>query len=151
MAEVGAIELARNLYAPCRARRAVSEWVGRDHAALELVVLVASELVTNAVQHADIGSDRRWILILLSRGDNFFRLAVTDPGSTFSKPYLIPLHLPSLSQRGEDGRGLAIVAKLAQGRWGSHTLPHSRHRVVWCHLDTDLTTAQAEAGLSIAV
>ena len=142
--ELGVVELTRDDHAPRRAREAVTGWVGRSHPARDILILAVSELTTNAVRHADVGPGRRWLVIQLSQGTDYFRLAVTDPGSLFSVPYHIPLQAPRLNGQAEDGRGLAIVAKLSRGRWGSHTLPQAAHRVVWCHLDADPTSAEAE-------
>jgi anti-sigma regulatory factor (Ser/Thr protein kinase) len=112
---MGIIELTRNTHAPRRAREAVTAWAGRDHAALDVLTLVASELVTNAVQHADTGCDRRWVLVQLSQGIDFLRLTVTDPGSLFSAPYRVPAQ-EQFNDKAEGGRGLAIVAELSRGR-----------------------------------
>ncbi|WP_433435350.1 ATP-binding protein [Nonomuraea sp. CA-141351] len=144
LVELGISELTRNALALRLARQAVTAWIGRDHPAREAAMLAASELVTNAVKHADTGFDRRWVRIQLSRSEDFLRLAVTDPGSTVSVPYCIPPQLPSLNRRAENGRGLAIVATLSRGRWGSHILPQSAHRVVWCYLDTNPTEPDIE-------
>jgi anti-sigma regulatory factor (Ser/Thr protein kinase) len=138
MTEMGIIELARNSHAPRRAREAVTAWAGPDHAALDVLTLAASELVTNAVQHADTGCGRRWVLVQLFRGIDFLRLTVTDPGSLFSAPYRIPMQ-EQFNDEAEGGRGLAIVAELSCGRWGSHLLPQSMHRVVWCDLGVDIS------------
>jgi anti-sigma regulatory factor (Ser/Thr protein kinase) len=135
---MGIIELARNSHAPRRAREAVTAWTGRDHAALDVLTLAASELVTNAVQHADTGCDRRWVLVQLSQSVDFLHLTVTDPGSLFSAPYRIPRQ-EQFNDKAEGGRGLAIVAELSRGRWGSHLLPPSMHRVVWCDLGVDMS------------
>lgn len=115
------------------------------HAALDGLVLAVSELVTNAVTHADTGCDRRWVLVQLFEGAGFFRLAVTDPGSMFSSPH----HIPSQQQKikgAEDGRGLAIVAELSRGRWGTSRMPISMHRVVWCDLDIEVSEFDADSG-----
>ncbi len=136
--EIGIIELARNIHAPRYAREAVTAWAGRDHAALDVLTLAVSELVTNAVQHADAGCDRQWVLVQLSQGIDFLRLTVTDPGSLFSAPYRIPVR-EHFNDRAEGGRGLAIVAELSRGRWGSHRLPQKMHRVVWCDMGVDIS------------
>lgn len=146
--EIGIIELTRDNQAPYRAREAVTGWVGCSHPAREILILATSELVTNAVTHADHGHGRRWLRVQLAQGVDFFRLAVTDPGSMSSVPYRIPPQVPHLNQDAEQGRGLAIVANLSRGRWGSHLLPHGCHRVVWCLLDTE-PTEPTEADIDI--
>ncbi|MFI6316537.1 ATP-binding protein [Nonomuraea sp. NPDC050556] len=133
--ELGVVELTRDDRAPYRAREHVTSWVGSSHPAREMLILATSELVTNAVTHADLGHGRCWVLVQLARGVDFFRLAVTDPGSVFSQPYRIPLQAPRLGRNAETGRGLGIVASLSRGRWGTYVLPQTAQRVVWCHLD----------------
>jgi anti-sigma regulatory factor (Ser/Thr protein kinase) len=51
--ELGAVRLALSDRAPRLAREAVNGWLGADHPAREIVILAASELVTNAVRHSD--------------------------------------------------------------------------------------------------
>ncbi|WP_194244264.1 ATP-binding protein [Nonomuraea phyllanthi] len=145
MQKLGMIELTRDDQAPRRAREAVTGWVGRSHPAREMLVLAASELVTNAVVHADYGDGRHWLLIQLAQGDELFRLAVTDPGPALPVPHHVPLQIPRMDRNAEQGHGLAIVAALSRGRWGTHLLPHSRHRVVWCHLDVQPSEADIES------
>jgi anti-sigma regulatory factor (Ser/Thr protein kinase) len=138
LTELGDAKLMRDTQAPRLARETVTAWIGRSHPVRDVLVLVASELVTNAVQHADSGCDRRWILVQLSQGIDFLRLTVTDPGSLFSAPYRIPTQ-EQANDKAEGGRGLAIVAELSHGRWGSHLLSTSMHRVVWCDVSVDIS------------
>jgi anti-sigma regulatory factor (Ser/Thr protein kinase) len=138
LTELGEAKLVRDTQAPRLARETVTAWVGHSHPARDVLVLAASELVTNAVQHADPGCDRRWVLVHLSQGIDFLRLTVTDPGSLFSAPYRIPAR-DQFDDKAEGGRGLAIVAELSRGRWGSHLLSPSMHRVVWCDVGVDLS------------
>ncbi|MFC4011328.1 ATP-binding protein [Nonomuraea purpurea] len=144
--ELGVIQLGRNDRAPHLAREAVTAWTGTTHPAREILILVASELVTNAVKHAALDIDPSgnldWVKLELSQGPEFLRLVVTDPGSASSTPSCIPMQAPNLY--AEQGRGLAIVENLSRGRWGSHRLPASGHRVVWCYLDLSPTPAQLE-------
>jgi anti-sigma regulatory factor (Ser/Thr protein kinase) len=138
LTELGEAKLVRDAQAPRLARETATAWIGRSHPARDVLVLAASELVTNAVQHADTGCDRRWVLVQLSQGIDFLRLTVTDPGSLFSAPYRIPTR-EQFNDKAEGGRGLAIVAELSRGRWGSHLLPPSMHRVVWCDVGVDIS------------
>ncbi|MEV6036834.1 ATP-binding protein [Nonomuraea sp. NPDC052116] len=144
--ELGVIQLARDERAPYLAREAVTAWAGAEHPAREILVLVASELVTNAVKHVALeigpGSDLDGIEVKLSQGRDFLRLVVTDPGSACSTPSCIPMQASNLYAM--QGRGLAIVDRLSRGRWGSHQLHASGHRVVWCHLDLSPTPAELE-------
>ncbi|MGN9783304.1 ATP-binding protein [Nonomuraea sp. ZG12] len=136
LTELGEAKLVRDAQAPRLARETVTAWIGRSHPVRDVLVLVASEMVTNAVRHADTGCDRRWVLVHLSQGIDFLRLTVTDPGSLFSAPHRIPAQ-EQLSDKAEGGRGLAIVAELSRERWGSQLLPPSMHRVVWCDVDVE--------------
>lgn len=143
--ELGAIQLACSTRAPYLAREAITTWLGGAHAAREIVILAASELVTNAVKYADAtgtGDGPGEIALKLSQDTIVLRLAVTDPGSRCSTPARIPLQAPNLHP--ENGRGLAIVENLSRGRWGSYRMPGSGYRHVWCHLDRHPTAAQLE-------
>ncbi|GAA3677492.1 hypothetical protein GCM10022224_047010 [Nonomuraea antimicrobica] len=142
---IGTIGLTCGVRAPSLARQAVGVWLEPEHPAREIVVLAASELVTNAVRYADTSSsnaDPEAITLELGQGPDYLRLAVTDPGSACSTPSRIPLQAPSL--HAERGRGLAIVAALSRNRWGSHRVPPDGLRLVWCHLDLDPSPAQLE-------
>ncbi|MEU6787260.1 ATP-binding protein [Nonomuraea angiospora] len=139
---IGTIRLARDGRAPSRARQSVSVWLEPDHPALEIAVLAASELVTNAVRYAGPGGGTETITLELHQGRDYLRLVVTDPGSSCSTPSRIPLQAPSLD--AERGRGLAIVEALSRNRWGSHRVPPDGLRLVWCHLDLNPTPAQVE-------
>jgi anti-sigma regulatory factor (Ser/Thr protein kinase) len=133
LTDLGEAKFARDTQAPRLARETVTAWIGHSHPVRDVLVLAASELVTNAVQHAGAGCGRQWVLVQLSQGIDFLRLTVTDPGSLFSAPYRIPMR-EQFNDKAEGGRGLAIVAELSRGRWGSHLLPPCMHRVVWCDL-----------------
>jgi anti-sigma regulatory factor (Ser/Thr protein kinase) len=78
------------------------------------VVLVTSELVTNAIRHA--GAD---LLVRLVREQDQIRLEVTDP-----LPELPELRRPDL----DSGRGLHIVGAVAD-RWGVVPIPGVGKRV----------------------
>jgi two-component sensor histidine kinase len=87
---------------------------------LERAVLVANELVTNAVVHAR--TDLRLGVEL--RGD-WLHIAVRD-----GSPRL--LRTVSFDPEAEDGRGLRLVELLARA-WGVHPHPDGG-KVVWCTL-----------------
>jgi hypothetical protein len=91
------------------ARKVITEWLGDEHAAREIVILAASELVTNAVKYTDATrsiDDLGQITINLSHDATILRLAVTDPGSCSAPAHIPPQALDPYSERG---RGLAIV------------------------------------------
>ena len=88
-------------------RRALDEW-GVDPEACDTAVLCLSELVTNAVIHADSGCAVRALL-----EDDVLTVTVRDRGS----PYAAPVELAEEPLRVH-GRGLQVVEALAT-RWGS--------------------------------
>lgn len=108
--------------APSQARELLAascrEWAVPQY--LETGALVVSELVTNAVRHAetDIGLD----LTLTGEG---LTVAVHDEGA--GAPAIVPP-----AERLAGGRGLAIVESLS-AEWGVET--GQRGKTVWCRLD----------------
>jgi anti-anti-sigma regulatory factor/anti-sigma regulatory factor (Ser/Thr protein kinase) len=112
--------------APAAARVFVRDILGYwqqalpDGGVLELAVLLANELVTNAVVHAR--TDLRLRLEL--RGD-WLHIAVRD-----GSPRL--LRTVTASPEAEGGRGLQLVEQLARA-WGMHPHPDGG-KVVWCTL-----------------
>lgn len=125
-ADVVTVELPRHARAAhdarTAARSALTRWAATASQS-EDVLLVVSELVTNAVQHA-----RPPIVLTLSRlvGDKVW-IAVTDAGPA-------PRPADDAAKRPPDqcGRGMAIVSALA--------------RVCGACLQTGLTTSWAEIG-----
>ncbi|MFC5825653.1 ATP-binding protein [Nonomuraea insulae] len=122
--------LRRGATAPRQARQMIELWLQDSHPVLRSnVVLAASELVTNAIQHVPAGERREWVKVRIGLGDGFVRLEVTDPGTSQPKPRFAPLQLHSMAQ---SGRGLGLVAVLSVRR-GTHRLGCG-HRVVWADL-----------------
>ncbi len=98
-------------------RDRLEAWEATDH--LEAAVLVASELVTNAVLHARTSITLR---VLCQNGT--VRVEVRDENTRVPVPSACPPDATS-------GRGLALVAALA-GAWGiDHT---SDGKSVWAEL-----------------
>jgi len=91
-----------------------------DATVMERAVLLANELVTNAVVHA--GTDIRLRLEL--RGDRL-HIAVRD-----DNPRLLRLVVPD--SQAEGGRGLWLVEQLARA-WGVNPHPEGG-KIVWCVL-----------------
>lgn len=100
-------------------RDALADWGLGDLA--DDGALIASELVSNAVQHARRGSIR---LVIGHLGGARVRIGVVD----FSKVFPVR---GSSGAEDESGRGLALVGELAAD-WGTHPLPWGKQ--VWAEL-----------------
>lgn len=106
-----------------QARDFVRGVLGDDWPALDDVLLLVSEIASNAVRHTISGRDGGWFDLTISVADDTTRVAIADQGSA-TKPRL----------EGEDasemtgGRGLQIVDALAD-RWGH--AGDEAGRVVW--------------------
>ena len=89
------------------------------------VVLLASELATNAILHSQSGSpDRAFTVRATLRPGEYARVEVIDQGGEWAAD----------EDDDEHGRGLAIVAIVAgTERWGIHGDEGSR--VAWFRLD----------------
>jgi two-component sensor histidine kinase len=72
------------------------------------VLLLVTELVTNAVRHANAGPDGV-VRVELRRGPDFVRVAVSDDGAGFKAE-------APLERDQADGWGLALVDRIAD-RW----------------------------------
>jgi two-component sensor histidine kinase len=105
-------------------RRDLAKLLG-DCPAADEIILCASELTANAVQHS---SSRRpggtfTLRVEVSRGDHV-RIAVDDDGGSWAGTVSSP----------DCGRGLAIVAGLAAD-WGVAAQPGRARRTVWAWFD----------------
>jgi two-component sensor histidine kinase len=89
------------------------------------VVLVASELVTNAILHS-----RSPIELRLSRTSDRLVVAVHD-GTTAVPRRLQP------NPDAEHGRGIQLVSVIAE-QWGVRPSEHGKS--VWCEIDTRAPT-----------
>jgi anti-sigma regulatory factor (Ser/Thr protein kinase) len=107
--------------APGDARRftvqTLHEW--GINAVSEEAELIVSELVTNALRHANSRSR-----VALSASDSCLRIEVADDGEGSAvRRHAVP--------EDTSGRGLMLVEAMAD-RWGSH---HDGHEhVVWCEI-----------------
>ncbi|MFI9121698.1 ATP-binding protein [Streptomyces bikiniensis] len=119
----GTVPLARDF-----TRTALYEWgwlpaVGADHrAAAEDVLLVVSELVTNACLHAD-GPESLRVLRLAK----VLRLEVTDRGAGQPAP-----RTPHRAGR-PGGHGMFIVQRLCRD-WGIDRTPGAPGKTVWAEI-----------------
>ena len=105
------LTLTEDSGAAAAARRALLEGNGMLPAAIrDDVLLLVSELVTNAVRHAGAGPERP-LQVQLQHGPRWVVVAVTDEGPGFT-------WCPSPSAENESGGwGLFLVDQIAD-RWG---------------------------------
>jgi serine phosphatase RsbU (regulator of sigma subunit) len=109
------------------AASAVRRWIrqssrGLDRVLREDTVLLATELVTNAVRHG-----RGEVAVRLWPGPDVVRVEVSDANPHRPEPGGYDLD-------AEDGRGLLIVGALSS-RWGTAPLPGGAGKTVWFELD----------------
>lgn len=113
------------------ARALAREVLGDGHPALETVLLVVSELVTNAIMHSESGSDGGTILLALCPAPAGVLIQVRDNGGPWR-----PLELVQPGT-AEHGYGLLLVDALAES-WG--TLASTQGRVTWCRISATQET-----------
>jgi anti-sigma regulatory factor (Ser/Thr protein kinase) len=122
------VELPSSAEAPASARRAVGGLSGRvSEGRLRDVLLLVSELVTNAVRHAT-GEQLRLVVTMDERA---LRVEVHDRGEGFA------LRAPAPDPARPSGWGLFLVAELAD-RWGVDHAPRTR---VWFEMDPEALPA----------
>jgi anti-sigma regulatory factor (Ser/Thr protein kinase) len=108
--------------------RHVRGFVGRTVAGCPVagdVVLLASEIATNAIVHTASGAGGKFAVLLYHSG-NRVRVEVLDGGSV-KTPVADPRGC-----RGDSGRGLVLVEEIA-ARWGY--FGGRRGRVVWFEVE----------------
>lgn len=119
----GAVQRSRDF-----ARQALHDWGWLPAASAELraaaedVLLVVSELVTNACLHAGAPQELR-----VGCGPNVFRVEVVDPGSGHPAPRTP--HRPGRP----GGHGMFIVQRLCLD-WGVEHDPDGNGKTVWAEL-----------------
>jgi anti-sigma regulatory factor (Ser/Thr protein kinase) len=116
------LTLPPDTLSPRRARRFVAETLtGATPTVSEVISLLVSEMVTNAVLHA-----RTDVRVSIERGADVIRVEVADesPRSPTVRQF---------SNAAATGRGLHLVDQLAD-RWGSEV--RGRGKVVWFELAT---------------
>ena len=124
------LELPRGLDSAAVARHALDGLEGRlplDE--LGDVRLLVSELVTNAIRHADLEAEAA-IRLSVTVSESMIRVMVRDPGPGFA--VAAPLAQPD--PRREGGWGLFLVEALAD-RWG---VEPGSPTAVWFELDLQL-------------
>jgi anti-sigma regulatory factor (Ser/Thr protein kinase) len=112
------LELRRDVHAPRAARAAIEGWRPPGLAAAaprrETLLLLVSELVTNAVVHSPAAPDAP-IQVAAHVVEDRVSVAVTDAGEGFTPPRrVLP---PSPRRLVEGGYGLYLVNRTAS-RWG---------------------------------
>ncbi len=120
------LELDRDVRAPARARAEVSEHLselGLDGVNSQVLVLLVSEVVSNAVRHSSAAADAK-IKLVATATEKSIRVAVTDRGEGFTPR-------PRDPERLEDGYGLYLLEKTASS-WGVES---SDGTTVWFELD----------------
>ncbi|MEV6110077.1 ATP-binding protein [Streptomyces sp. NPDC051940] len=118
-------------------------WVGMegDDPSAETLILLISELVTNAVVHTGRPAELRLVLPRHGVEPGTLRVEVVD-GS---------VRAPQPRQAGADethGRGLELVDVLAD-RWGWQT--ETTGKRIWCEVDRLRPPAAGTGGLPVAV
>jgi anti-sigma regulatory factor (Ser/Thr protein kinase) len=108
----------------------LSTWQVSEHKQ-EDIVLVVSELVTNAILHGESAQQLR-----LRRTSRRVVVEVFDNGRRMPHPRVADVE-------AENGRGLYLVARLAD-RWGAR--PVHGGKVVWCEFDQPLVDAASPSG-----
>ena len=120
--------LAPGPEAPSEARRTIGAWLGAVLAEERLyeAQLLTSELVTNAVRHAELGEEP-WIEIVTSVSGDAVVVEVLDssPGYDPGPPRDLP------APAGTGGHGLYLLNRLAD-EWGFG--PEGKSRI-WFRID----------------
>jgi anti-sigma regulatory factor (Ser/Thr protein kinase) len=100
-----------------RAERVVGGW-GADRETVDNVSSVLTELVTNAVVHARTPRGREVGVTLLLL-DSVVRVEVRDADPTPLSASSAPADSTGVKHLPGNGRGLLLVDRLCEGRWGS--------------------------------
>lgn len=108
------------------ARSLAREVLGDGHPATETVLLVVSELVTNAVLHSQSGAPGGTVLVVLCPSPAGVLVQVRDNGGPSRLLTLVSPDLPA-----EHGYGLLLVDALSDS-WG--TVASTQGRVTWCRV-----------------
>lgn len=115
------------------ARQVARQLLGDTHPAADTAMLLASELVTNAVMHSKSGRPGGTVTVAVCVGSTSVLIQVRDDGGPL-EPRL-PRGRDSLSidasASAEHGYGLLLVDALAE-TWG--TISTEVSRVTWCRL-----------------
>jgi anti-sigma regulatory factor (Ser/Thr protein kinase) len=109
------VQLDFTVAAPAQARSALRTWLRLHHpaaSAVELALLVVSELVTNSVRHASASVDAQ-LQLSASLQDHALRIQVRDPGTEGT----VARRTPQFDGAHIGGYGLDLVTTIAT-TWG---------------------------------
>jgi anti-sigma regulatory factor (Ser/Thr protein kinase) len=119
------LTLARNVQAPALARAAIAEHceaLGLEGSLRQSLILLVSEVVSNAVRHS-AADPKAPVELLATFGEKAIRVTVTDAGVGFTPQ-------PRDPARTHDGYGLYLLEKVAE-RWGVESREDTK---VWFEL-----------------
>jgi anti-sigma regulatory factor (Ser/Thr protein kinase) len=108
------------------ARQLAHQLLGDSHPATDTVMLLVSELVTNAIMHSQSGAPGGTVTVALCPGETGVLIQVRDDGGS-SEPRVSALQRDDR----EHGFGLQLVDALADC-WA--TMPCPEGRVTWCRV-----------------
>ena len=108
------------------AARQIAHQLLGDGPATETVMLLVSELVTNAITHSRSGDPGGTVTVALCAGSAGILVQVRDDGGA-----LEPCVSSISGNDAEHGYGLLLVDALAD-RWGTLSTPEGR--VTWCRV-----------------
>jgi anti-sigma regulatory factor (Ser/Thr protein kinase) len=114
------------------ARQLARDFLGAGHPAADTVVLIVSELVTNALTHSRSGAPGGFITVSLCGGDSGVLIQVRDDGGRSGR--WLTADPGSVA---EHGYGLLLVDALADS-WGTVAGPQGR--VTWCRVSGTRST-----------
>ena len=120
------LTLERNVQAPARARAAIAarcEQLGLDGSLQQSLILLVSEVVSNAVRHS-AAAPHEQVELLATFGERKIRVTVTDAGEGFEPR-------PRDPARTHDGYGLYLLEKVSSG-WGVESRGDTK---VWFELE----------------
>lgn len=109
--------------------------LGDSDPAAETVMLLVSELVTNAIVHSQSGAPGGTVTVTLCPVSAGVLVQVRDDGGA-SEPFVAEIG----DDGAEHGYGLLLVDALADS-WGTIAGPDSR--VTWCRVSRPVPTAKA--------
>lgn len=112
------------------ARAMARQILGDSHPAADTVMLLVSELVTNAVMHSRSGAPGGTVTVALCPGSAGVLIQVRDNGGP-----LEPLMSATSEVAAERGYGQLLVSALADC-WGS--VVSTEGRVTWCRVGAGL-------------